>query len=178
MINLIPPKGHKSVKLEYVLRVSATLGFLFAGVLVLLSVAMIPTYVLVDAQIEAFKTEKAQLEQSDETLFLADQEVTLTKEILAQMKRAPKHLFASNVIDEVRQAAPPSIRFTSFIIDTEAGAIDDIKITGQAPTREQLAALKSALEATDMFDTAQVPIADLARDENLPFAITVTLTKE
>lgn len=178
MINLIPPKGHKAAKYEYYLRVAATFCFLFSGVFILLVVAMIPTYVLVGAQIDAFETEKQQLVESSTALTSADAEVKLTKEILAQFKRLPERPESSAIISEILSVAPAQISFTSFIISAHEKTVDSVQLRGQAPTREALADLKRDLEGSDMFEKAEVPIADLARDVDVPFAITVTLSKQ
>lgn len=178
MINLIPKRGHKAIKLEYIFRVSSTLGVLFAGVMLLLSVALIPTYVLVDAQIKTFEAEKEQQAESDEAFQLADREVKLTKELLAQLKRTPENAHPSVVLEEIVSVAPNNISFTSFYLRTENGDIESVQIRGQAPTREALASLKNEIEKSNMFDSAEVPISDLARDVDVPFAITATLSKE
>lgn len=178
MINLVPPAGRKTTTYEYVLRVGSVLGFLFSGVLILLTVALIPTYVLVDAQIKAFETEKAQLVGSEGVFTEADYEVQLTKEALAQLKRVPSSVKVSEVITEIKTIAPQSVVFTNFIANTTNGTLSQIQIRGQAPTREALAELKNVIETSDMFETAEVPIADLARDVEVPFAITVTLSKK
>jgi hypothetical protein len=177
MINLIPKKGHKTVKYEYILRVGATLGFLFTGMLLLLSASLIPTYVLVDAQIKAFESEKKQLSETDATFKEADNEVELTKEILAQLKRSPNNARVSEVVEEIRSVAPNSIVFTNFITDATKGSFTKIQVKGQAPTRKELAELKNTLESSEMFASAEVPIGDLARDVDVPFAIAVTLKK-
>jgi len=178
MTNLIPPEGKKSVKREYFLRVGATYGFLFSFVLILLSAALIPTYVLVGAQIDAFEAEKEQNNNDTSALQEIDKEVEAIKEILAQFKRTPENILPSVLISEIKNVAPYSIGFTNFTVQAEEGVIDKIKIQGDAPTREALAALKNAIEASPFFDKAEVPIADLARDTDLPFAITVTLVKK
>ena len=175
MINLIPTGGRRTVKHEYILRVGATLGFLFTGVFLLLSVALVPTYVLVDAQIKAFESEKQQLAETDTAFQQADEEVVFTKEILAQLKRAPTYERVSAVITELQLVAPSVITYTNFIADASSGSFTKIQVKGQAPTREDLVDLKNNIEASDMFESAEVPIADLARDVDVPFAIVVTL---
>jgi hypothetical protein len=178
MINLIPPGGHKTIKYEYVLRVGSVLGFLFATVFILLSIVLIPTYVLVGAQIKAFEAEKNQSSEVSDTLNIADQEVRITGEMLAQLKRIPAGELASVAISEIKNVAPSTIIFTNFIAEAPQGDIQKIQIQGNAPTRESLAELKNSLENSPMFEKAEVPISDLARDVDVPFAISVMLTQK
>lgn len=177
MINLIPPSGYKTVRYEYYLRVASTIGMLFAGVFILLSVALIPMYVLLDAQINAFAIEQAQQMENEDAFTVADHEVNLAREMLAQLKRGEDTPAPSEIITEVRAVAPPNIIFTNFIMNTSDGAMDKIQIQGQAPTREALANFKTALESSPRFGLVELPIADLARDENLPFAISIELAQ-
>lgn len=178
MINLIPPEGHRVIKREYVLRVGATYCFLFACISVLLTVALIPTYVLVGAQLNTLRLEVEKGSGGEEEFQKADEAVRITKDVLAQLKTRVGTVSMSNAINEVQNIAPSSITFKTFRVEESNGAIEKIQVQGVAPTREALARLRVLLEASSLFATAEVPIADLARDENLPFAITVTLSKE
>ena len=98
--------------------------------------------------------------------------------MLAQFRRVPETRSPSMIIKEIRAVAPPSIIFTNFSVQTESGTLNEVRIQGQAPTREALASLKTALESAEMFDSVALPLGDLARDEDLPFAIVVTLAKQ
>jgi hypothetical protein len=177
MINLIPPEGHAAVRLEYRLRVTATLALLFAGVAVLLGIALIPTYVLTSAQITALELETAQngkkvaFEKAEET-------VRTTNAILTRLNALPHGILLSSIIDEVQKSTPASIQLKTFYIRTLTDGKIDIQIQGVAPTRSALAQLKNAIESDAMFLHAEVPIADLARDSDLPFAITITLKEK
>ncbi len=176
MINLIPPQGHKVVKREYTLRLGAALAFLFAGVLLLLSVALIPTYVLVGAQIEAFEFETAQEVGDAEALKNAEKEVRTMKNVLTQMKTTVTSTPMSKVIAEIQANAPKTIIFKNFSINTTKGVVTTVQVQGVSPTREALAQLKDALIASPIFEKAEVPISDLARETDLPFTLTVTLS--
>ncbi len=176
MINLIPPGGHAVMRREYLLRVSATVSFLFTGVFVFLTIALIPTYVLVEAQINTFALDERDNSKED-ALKNAEAEVSRVKAILTQLKSTPDTITASDVIDEVRKSASPNIFFKTFDVNASAGIIESIHVQGIAPTRETLAGLKRALEESKIFLRAEVPISDLARDADLPFAITITLEK-
>ena len=175
MINLIPPEGHREVKREYYLRVGATLALLFAGVAIFLTVALIPTYVLVRAQIEAFALEAKQESDTEGVFESAEGEVKTAMKVLSQLKAVPETVFVSAIIDEIQERTSSSIVLKTFYVDAVGGVIEKIQVQGVADTREALAELKGALESSDTFLSAEVPIADLARDADLPFAITVTL---
>lgn len=177
MINLIPPEGHVIMKREYFLRVGATLLLLFSGVAVLLAVAQIPMYVLIDAQLKSLDLEASQENKNEQALKDAESEVRSIKEVLTQMKSTSTPSTVSIVIDEIEARTPPSVLLKSFSIDASQGVIEKAQIQGTAPTREMLVQMKGLLETSDMFEKAEVPISDLARETDLPFAVTVTLKK-
>lgn len=176
MINLIPPEGHKALKREYILRVGATLSLLFASVALLLAVALIPTYVLIAAQLNAFALESAQETKKGDALKDINAEVNMTKELLAQLKTTPEKVPVSAIIEEIQKHTPALVVFDTFYIESGTDGVERIQVQGNAATREALARLKNELESSAMFEKAEVPIADLARDVDLSFAITITLS--
>lgn len=175
MINLIPPEGHRVLKREYALRVGSTFLLLMSVILMFLSVAHIPTYVLVKAQINSYMLEASGAAGDAIDWDSVEKEVATTNSILAQMSAAPQTALVSAAIQEIERRAQEGIIFKTFYTQDVDGVVTEIQVQGVAPTRAALAAFKAALESSDMFVSAEVPISDLARDVNLPFAITVVL---
>ncbi len=175
MINLIPSEGHRVVKREYMYRAGATLSFLFGCVAVILGVAHVPTYVLVGAQIHsmALVSEKERIEE--QMLATATHEISDITKILTQLKKQQETISPSHAIATLEERAPQGISFKTFLIQEVKGRIDTIQVQGTATTRETLVSFKRAVENTDLFEAANIPIADLARDVNLPFTLTVTV---
>ena len=77
----------------------------------------------------------------------------------------------------VQREASASIRFKEFLTTSSNGIISEIHVKGTAHTRETLAQFRDILEASLMFEKVEIPITDLVRDVDLPFAIKVILTK-
>ena len=178
MINLLPPTGHKIVKQEYFFRVGSSLCLLFASVNILLTIALVPTYVLVDAQVKSLEAESPEEGASADASKASDAEIKKTQQILKQLKTTKESVLSSTAIAEIQKYAPDTIAFSNFQVATSKGAIDSIQVQGVAPTREVLSHFKEALEQTEVFQKAEVPLSDLAKDTNLPFALTVTLTRK
>jgi Tfp pilus assembly protein PilN len=178
MINLIPPDGQKVLKTEYVLRVGATFGILFGVVLLLVVVAHIPTYVLVDAQIKSLDTSMVQYNNEREDTRELDEEVKRAKTITAQLGVTDDTISATALLTELQRVMPNAITLKSFAMQTDDKGDATVQVQGIAPTREALAAFKVAVENSEMFAEAQIPISDLAKDTDLPFAVTITLEPE
>lgn len=178
MINLIPPEGLRVVKMEYFLRVGATFCFLFGFTILLITVALIPTYVLVDAQIKTIENSTAEYQKQNETLTTLDQEVRTTMLVVNKLKGGNNTITSSQVIGAIYQSAPSGIVFKSFLVEQDDAGMVSVQARGVAPTREVLVKLKTTLESAELFEEAVIPIGDLARDTNLPFVITISLAKE
>ncbi|HEU4677825.1 MAG TPA: hypothetical protein VFS75_03870, partial [Candidatus Paceibacterota bacterium] len=138
MINLIPPEGQQAVKREYLLRVGGTLAFLFGGVLLALAVSLLPTYVLVDAQISASASNARKAGADDEQFKSADLEVSRTSAILNQLQKTPPQPPMSAAIEDIRAVAPAGIGFRNFFIEDDAGKVSKVQVQGVAATREVL----------------------------------------
>ena len=177
MINLIPPQGHKVIKREYLLRVTATLSMLFGAVGIILAIGCVPVYVLVNAQINALTiaTEKERVE--DVSLGDAEEEIRTTKEILGQLHSVTGDTRASELLHEVEELAPTGISFRNFTMGYEKSTVHTIAVEGTATTRETLIRFKKDLETSSTFQSAEVPIAELAKDTNLPFSMSITLAE-
>lgn len=175
MINLIPPEGHIALKREYYIRVASTFSLLFGSAFLLLTVAYAPTYILVNAQIKALELEVNDNLAIDDTVKDVEAEVRLTQSVLSKLKAQMPDVLGSEVIEEIERTVKGGITFKNFSIEQTNGRIERIQVQGTAPTREALAQFKNAIGASPMFLSGEVPIADLARELNLPFAITITL---
>lgn len=177
MINLIPPEGYKMMKREYLLRVGAVYCFLFSVVCVLLGIALVPMYVLVRAEINEVSLEAVREQGTAEVLKNADATIAVTNNVLSQLSAKENTFLVSTAIDEIQKLAPEGVTFATFYIDGAKDGAGKIQVQGASPTREKLALLKTALEASEMFQTVEVPISDLARDVNLSFTITIFPSK-
>lgn len=178
MINLIPPEGHRALKREYRLRVGATLALLFAGVALLLAAALIPTYILVGAQINAFAIEGEEEGDKEDALTDITNELELTKELLTQLKVPQTGVPTSFIIEEIQNKIPEGVTFDTYYTAPGPDGFERVHVQGTATTREALARFKQELESSPMFETAEVPISDLARETNLTFTVTITLTQK
>jgi len=175
MINLIPPKGHKTLKHEYLLRVGSVYSFMLAGVLVSASVLLIPTYVLISAQLNTVEKSIPEASEATAEFIAAEKEIKQANTTITQLRTFPRSLSISTIIREIVSKTPEKIVFKTFEAHEEKGVLKSIQVQGVAPSRTELASLKNKIEESPLFKTATVPIGDLAKDADLPFAITILL---
>lgn len=177
MINLIPPQGHRTIRTEYMMRVGATVAVLFSVVAVLLAVALIPTYVLVRAQMHAFSAEDAANAGEADSADIAD-EITRTEAIVSELKKRQETTDTSVLIHAIETSAPSGVSFRNFSFGSAKDTPAPIQVQGVAARREDLIALKQGLERNALFASALVPISDLAKERDLSFTITITPAKK
>lgn len=177
MINLIPPQGIRAAKREYVLRTAATALMLFGTIVLLLVAAHVPTYILVDAQIKTLELTAEKEAGREDAIKTAEAEVKRVQAVLAQLKKTPSKTREIDVVTEIEKYTSGAIELQNFTVTMENVKTDLIQVRGIAATREALAQFKNALENSPLFEKADIPISDLVRETNLPFTITLTLTK-
>ncbi len=179
MINLIPPAGYTVLKREYLLRVGASLCFLLGSVFCILTIALAPTYILTSAQIADYEARINNVEDEAAVFAEAERQVGEAHTMLTQLQTIGHTVHTSDILREIEHLTPAGISFKTFYMASKAqNTPQTIQVQGVAATREALIRFKNELEATPRFEKAEVPIADLARDADLPFAITVTLSKD
>lgn len=176
MINLIPPHGHTALRHEYVLRVITMYAFIFCGILLASTALMAPTYILTGAQLKAVRSDNPDMEHIRASFEAASDEIKIANAIMGQLRFNETDRTYSKVIEEIVRSADSGIVFMNFQASHTEGALTEIVVQGTAKSRNTLASFKTVLEESPLFEKAVIPIADLARDTNLPFAVTITLS--
>jgi Tfp pilus assembly protein PilN len=175
MINLIPHKGQVALKHEYTLRVASVYGFMLGGVFLASTALLVPTYVLTSTQLSVAQDESSNIEETRAAFDSAFGEIKVANTVMAQLRKEQDAIAISTVIEEIVKSAPHEVTFTTFQTTREGVRLKEIRVQGIAKNRIALSTFKNAIEASPLFLQALVPIADLARDTDLPFVITITL---
>lgn len=175
MINLIPPSAKKSITLEYWVRVISVWALLCASALLCATFVFLPVYVLISSQVAAYTesansaSEKiASYENVTSGLIRASQEA---KTAIAGTSFVP----ISDYITIIESAQSASIDVTNISIGRSAEGISPIQLSGVATERQALATFRDRLLAEAQFTSVDLPIANLAKDRDIPFSITITV---
>jgi preprotein translocase subunit YajC len=178
MINLIPPIGQAALKHEYILKVVTCHAFLLAGVFLAGSVLLIPSYVLVQSQLKSERSQSEEVMVTQNEFKGIQAELERAQELLVYVQPGDAVISASGLFETVVQTATPGITFKAFEVVPVEGVVSVVTVLGVAKNRTELAAFKNAVEDLPLFETATIPLSDLAKEENLPFALTLTLASE
>ena len=172
MINLIPPVARKKVAREYWLRVTAVACFAVGTVSLIAGVLLLPTYVLIQLQIDVQKSSADTLTDTASSYDVsAAQLIAASRQAQILVDRSQLAI-VSNYVETIETIAGSDIT----VIDTEymqGEEADQVSISGQAATRQALVNFRDQLEANPQFEAVDLPISNLIKDRDILFTITM-----
>jgi hypothetical protein len=188
MSNLIPPHGRTLVHREYIARLVSVYALMIAVVVIAAATLLMPQYLFVQARQETIEASRHS-EADSETAFKEHEKlITDMNSLVRELNALAPSLPVTEVLRTLDDVPRTGVRVTGFQFPkgdywNPAAPPDQsmnpvFQMTGQATSRATLASFRGALEATPLIETAQVPLSDLARDTNLTFTMTVTLSRE
>lgn len=178
MINLIPPAARRGVLREYWLRVGVVFLFLlgFAGVAV--AALSTPAFVLIYTETKAVSGQYADVQEVQEELRQAETVIKQANELAGHLGEISTTTSFSVIISEINQLSGREIELSQYQFVRVGDEIGEISIGGVAVTRTALADFSAALEAHAWFEEANIPISNLAEDQDVPFTLTITPVKQ
>lgn len=180
MINLIPKEAHLVIRHEYRYRVIGTFSFLFGVVFLIFGIALIPKYILINTQIKEFELDIEKESGKASTVYNYSAEIERSNLIIGQLKKQSfRDVEVTTFIREIEKIAPPDITFRGFSVkEGDNASITAIEVQGTAPTRESLALFKENVKQSPLFESAEVPLSDLARKTEIPFTSTLKVEQK
>jgi len=168
MSNLLPEKEKQGLYREYRYRL-AVCGLTFLFVLLIFSfVGLVPSFFAMSAQMKIFENDTAP----------APGAVTEEEELLASIDETGKRLQfmetwltrprLSEIIRHILAEKHRGVSLSGFGYDAED---KKISINGYARVRDDLVDFKNALGASNIFGEINLPLSDLAKREDVSFAI-------
>lgn len=179
LTDLLPPERHRALARGYFLRLGVVAVW-FASALVLASaLLLLPTYVFLA---KSYHAKEARLANIESTLSSHDGTASATRlaaltsntDALAALAHAPS---ASATIRAALAIARPGITFSGFAYAPADGTHPGtLAISGTAATRDALRKYQLVLQGMSFALSADLPVSTYAKDSNLAFTVTVTLT--
>lgn len=177
MINVLPESGRQVVRREYYLRLVALAFIALGGAALVSAAALVPAYV--QGREEKGNTAK-QLELA-EVAAQREAQSFIAKDIALAGKALPvveAHLAGSRpslYIAEILAARNPSVLISH--IEFGGGEIPAVKVSGTALTRDALLAFSRSLSQIKGVPQVDLPVSNLAKNEDAPFFLTVRFSK-
>jgi len=176
MINLLPAHVRKEIFRIYISRVVAVALLWWGIVCLVLTLLLLPPFVLVSLQINTLATAEADMSGK-----VAEYDMSAAKlnEATALARRL---VLTKNVSFSAYDAAVTAAISVGVNINSVDYQFNDssstLSITGEAATRDALVAFRDALAESIYFSDINLPINQLTRTSDLPFAISMKINTD
>jgi hypothetical protein len=132
----------------------------------------------VRSQLDVFLTQYAQANNESESYKDAEQAVVTANEIANLLSKGGKDVLFSSIIEELERIGGQNVVITDISLSRTEEGIAPIAITGTAATRLALTTFQNDLESHERYTNVVLPLSSLARDRDIDFSITVTLSEQ
>ena len=149
---------------------------LIATACVIIALLNVPVYVLIRSQLDAFLQEYTQANLESKSFQDSEQSVARANEI-AKLLAADEGQKLLQIVEILDGLTTNAVVITDFSVAVEKKKLKPIVIRGVAPTRLSLTTFRDAIESHEMFETAELPLSNLAKDSDIEFTITITAQK-
>lgn len=179
LTNLLPPERQSALSREYVLRLGVVVAALITVLTFAAALLLVPTYIFLGQSASAKATRLASIESvlsSSDEKTLSAQLAALTRDaaVLVELGNIP----SASAVLRTALAIPHSGVTLSGLTYTpsEAKVPGTLAITGTAATRDALRTYQLAVQSASFATAANLPVSAYAKDTDITFTITVTLT--
>jgi hypothetical protein len=177
MINLLPEKEKIALRKEYRLRFIIVAEWMLLIVILGAAVLMAPSYLLSYSKRKSTESiySKPATEKQQEYIEL-NRKITSGKALISLLKPVKPPLVVSDLIAVVtKHHVKNAISVTDIFYAFTEPSTTKIQVRGIAKTRQNLIDFKSALEQEPSIEKADFPVANLAKDSNIDFTLTLTI---
>ena len=179
MINLIPPDARKMVQIEYWVRVVSVWLILMSIASIVLVALLLPSLVLVRSQLAAYENQYQHASEQNDSYAQLEKEVTLANSVASHLVNDEYGNLFSQLLTELNMLSGEQIVLDSVGMNrAEDAKINSINISGSAYSRADLVAFKDRIEEHSSFETAELPLSNLAKDVDVPFNIVIIISKD
>ncbi len=180
MLNFLPDKNKKNIILEYILR---TFVFLFSFILIAL---LLLTFLFVPSAFFSKYKNKTVTDQLQSVKMINSTQgidaVALIKKLNGIVKvlsnNNQKNIAASDLIHKIITLKSSSIKIYSISIANDDPNQEKIILTGVADTRDDLTAFDTHLVSDGIFASVDLPVANLIKNTDADFTITLVYNKK
>lgn len=178
MTNLLPPAAKKQIVFEYWVRMFSAWIMLWSVCLVISAVLLWPTYVLIVGSSAAYAN--AVVDATERT---AEYE-SISRSLTQATKQAQTVIITdrqtelSTIFADIATSAQQGVTLTSVSVARAADSIDPVRVQGVATNRQSLAAFKDRLEDISYVQRVDLPIENLAENQDIVFTISVNINNE
>lgn len=176
MINLLPPEGKKGVLKNYWLRVVSIYFILCGTAFFITGALLLPTYFYILYQTQALGT--VIVEEDVVSLKQIETDINTANQISTLLVSTPTTVRDSDILTEVLAFSDGLAEIGSINIKKDGRKISEIVVNGVAYDRSTLVAFRDRAEQHQFFKEVNLPLSNLAKDQNISFSLTLEPSDE
>ena len=179
LTNLLPPERLRLIRRGYYVRLGVTLAGMLTVLVGIAAVLLLPSYVFL---VQSEKVKEGHLANLETTSPSVDENklsarltaLSVETATLTNIGKAPS---ASSIIRSMLFVPRPGIVLSGFSYTASGGGVPGtLLISGVAATRDSLRVYKLALQNVDRVISVDLPVSAYAKDSQISFSITLTLS--
>jgi len=180
MINLLPEEEKILIKREYTRRLAVIIGIFLFILFCSAVIFLLPSYLPLSSQKQSFENQLNTVKQglSREKADEIESSIRgLNNKLAFFSRRGENARQISVLISQILSVKSPSIKLFTFTYQkgTQEKKNEQMLIQGNATTRNAFLAFAKALETINGVGEVQSPPANLTKDENVEFNLTLKL---
>lgn len=177
MINVLPESGREAVRKEYYLRLAVLALVSLGGVSLVVAASFMPAYLEGREERESLKEqlELAEIAAAREAESFVAKDIAFAGKALPVIETNLSVARPSLYIAEVLEARSSAVLISQ--IEFEGGEGPMVRVSGTALTRDALLAFSRRLSQARGAPTVDLPVSNLAKNENAPFFLTVQFSQ-
>jgi len=178
MTNLLPPTAKKQIVFEYWIRVFSVWVILWSVCLMISAALLWPTYILIVGSSAAYAgsvDDASERTAEYESISLSLSQATKQAETIISKERQTK---LSAIFTDIEDASGQGVVLSGVTVNRNTSEIDPVKVQGVATNRQSLAEFKNRLETISYVESVDLPIENLAENQDIIFTISVTINNE
>lgn len=173
MANLIPPNAKKQIMLEYWLRVFAVWLVLIGIGCIAVLILKLPTYITLRFELGAYADAHTRAEETIQASREAEDVIIGANQLVDVLAAQDTPIPFSEYIGVLDTIAGTDVKLNSMTFNQSKGVLSEIRVGGVARTRRALASFTNDVETHELFDEADLPISNLAKDSDITFSISI-----
>jgi len=175
MTNLIPPEAKKQLVRLYWIRLGSAWAILWAAALLVGALLMYPTYLLISGTSAAYEQTAAGVIERTEAYDKMVAELDKSSLEAKTIVRTAEQIRLSEILLDIWSVNGQGVEIASVQLIRNAQGFAPIGLTGEAADRQALASFRDRLESLPYVEQVNLPIENLATNQDINFTITVTV---
>jgi hypothetical protein len=160
------------------IRVVSAWAILWAAALFIGALLMYPTYLLISGISAAYEQTAASVNERTEAYDKMVVELDKSNQEAKVIVRAAEQVKLSSLLLDIWSVNGQGIEIAGVQLSRDVQGLAPIRLTGKAADRQALASFRDRIESLSYVAQVNLPIENLATNQDIDFTITVTVNLE